>query len=175
MSEIRRDYLVDRWVIVATERRKRPSDFKVDRGQRDEAEKCPFCPGNEHMTPPATLLYVTKNGEVITDRDRDDLRRKEWILRVIRNLYPALSPSDKFEEFNEGLRVWRNGAGDHEVIIETPEHDTHIQVSDEKQVNLVFRAYLDRFNALKESPFVKYISVLRNYGKAAGVHNSRKI
>lgn len=168
LSEIRRDYLVDRWVIIATERRKRPSDFKVDRGQRDDEEKCPFCSGNEHMTPPATLLYIHKNGDIITDRDREDFRHKDWSLRVVRNLYPALSPSDKFEEFDEGLKVWRGGVGEHEVIIESPEHDRHIQVSGEKQVNLVFKAYLDRFNALKGLPFIKYISLMRNYGKAAG-------
>nr|MDO8079767.1 DUF4921 family protein [Candidatus Freyarchaeota archaeon] len=168
MTEIRRDYLVNRWVIIAPERRRRPSDFKFDRGQRDDAEECPFCPGNEHMTTPAILLYIPKNGEIITDRDGDDIRRKGWILRVIKNMYPALSPSDKSEEFSEGLKFWRNGAGEHEVIIESPEHNGHIQVLDEKQLHLIFRAYRDRFNALKGLHFVKYISLFRNYGKAAG-------
>lgn len=168
MTELRKDYLIDRWVIVAPERRKRPSDFKFDRGQRDDGEKCPFCPGNEHMTTPAIQLYIYKNGEIITDRDRGDIRLKGWSLRVIKNMFPALSPSDKFEEFSEGLKFWRNGAGEHEVIIESPDHNGQIQNLDEKQLHLIFRAYRERFNALKGLPFVKYISLYRNYGRAAG-------
>ena len=168
MTELRKDYLIDRWVIVAPERRKRPSDFKFDRGQRDDGEKCPFCPGNEHMTTPAIQLYIYKNGEIITDRDRGDIRLKGWSLRVIKNMFPALSPSDKFEEFSEGLKFWRNGAGEHEVIIESPDHNGQIQNLDEKQLHLIFRAYRERFNALKGLTFVKYISLYRNYGRAAG-------
>lgn len=168
MTELRRDYLTNRWVIIAPERRKRPSDFKFDRIQRDDAEKCPFCPGNEHMTTPAILLYILKNGEIITDRDKDDVRVEGWSLRVIKNMYPALGPSDRFEEFCEGLRFWRNGTGEHEVIIESPEHNGQIQTLDEKQLHLIFRSYVDRFNALKGLPFVKYISLYRNYGRAAG-------
>ncbi|MHA1578121.1 MAG: galactose-1-phosphate uridylyltransferase [Candidatus Freyarchaeota archaeon] len=168
MTEIRKDYLLDKWVIVATERGKRPSDFKFERDRRDEVEKCPFCPGNEDMTPPASMVYIPKNGEITVDRDSDGFRHRRWVLRVVRNLYSALSPMDSFEEFSEGLTVWRTGTGEHEVIIETPKHDEHIQVSDEKQAHLVFRAYLERFNALKRLPFVKYVSIIRNYGRAAG-------
>ncbi|MEM3586765.1 MAG: DUF4921 family protein [Candidatus Jordarchaeaceae archaeon] len=168
MTELRKDYLINRWVIVAPERRKRPSDFKFDRGQRDEAEKCPFCPGNEHMTTPAILLYIQKNGEIIKDRDRDDVRLRGWSLRVIKNMYPALSPADRFEKFSEGVKFWRNGAGEHEVIIESPDHNGQIQTLDEKQLRLVFRSYVERFNVLRNLPFVEYISIYRNYGRAAG-------
>jgi len=53
--ELRKDYILDRWVIIATGRGKRPHEFKTeddiyadDKGP----EKCFFCPGNESMTPP---------------------------------------------------------------------------------------------------------------------------
>jgi len=56
MPELRKDPVVGRWVIMATERGKRPSDFKMVREQR-KGPPCAFCPGMEHMTPPEVLAY----------------------------------------------------------------------------------------------------------------------
>jgi galactose-1-phosphate uridylyltransferase len=57
MPELRKDPVVGRWVIMATERGKRPSDFKPTRDQR-KGPPCAFCPGMEQMTPPEVLAPV---------------------------------------------------------------------------------------------------------------------
>jgi len=68
MNELRRDYLTGEWVAISTERAKRPVDFGSSRLE------CPFCPHNEHMTPPT----IYRNGHV----------------RVFANKYPALTDED---------------------------------------------------------------------------------
>ncbi|MEM2849272.1 MAG: hypothetical protein QXI36_03240, partial [Candidatus Bathyarchaeia archaeon] len=75
-NELRKDYILDRWVVIASQRRRRPSDFFE--AKRDEVKKtlCPFCPGNEHLTPPATQVYLMDDGDVRKTVEEDDLRHK---------------------------------------------------------------------------------------------------
>ncbi len=56
MPELRKDAITDRWVIIATERGKRPHDFVVE-PEVTRGGFCPFCPGNEHTTPPEILAF----------------------------------------------------------------------------------------------------------------------
>lgn len=51
MSELRKDPIVDRWVIIAAERGRRPTDFEAPEPTAPGAA-CPLCEGNERMTPP---------------------------------------------------------------------------------------------------------------------------
>ncbi|MEM4679143.1 MAG: hypothetical protein QXP17_02485, partial [Candidatus Jordarchaeales archaeon] len=89
MTELRRDYLTERWVVIAKERAMRPSDLK-EKVQLASSRVCPFCPGNEYMTLPATLLYLEKNGRLVAEVEHCDERLKNWLVRVIPNMYPAL-------------------------------------------------------------------------------------
>ena len=91
-NEVRKDYLLDRWVVIATERGRRPTDFAKQERQKAKAGTCPMCPGNEHMTPPAVLLYLKAGKGIRKIKDIDDLREKNWLVRVIPNLFPAFSP-----------------------------------------------------------------------------------
>ena len=81
MSELRKDPVIDRWVIVATERAKRPTDY-VSVEQNKESVHCPFCEGNEHMTPPE--IYAIRN-------NNSPANSKGWEIRVVTNKFPALS------------------------------------------------------------------------------------
>ncbi|MEQ9713955.1 MAG: DUF4931 domain-containing protein [Candidatus Asgardarchaeum sp.] len=168
-NEIRKDYLLDKWVIIAVERAKRPTDFKTEVQEINKAVNCPFCAGNENMTPPARMLYIpVDDKKIIIDRDRNsEKRRSDWIIRVVPNLFPALQPSEKAEVFSNYVSKI-SGIGDHEVIIESPDHHEQIQVMSDDQVKLVFRAYRDRFRDLTSYDFVKFVSIFRNYGKKAG-------
>ncbi len=168
MTELRRDYLTGRWVIIAKERGMRPSDFKSKRSLHPSSGVCPFCPGNEHMTLPATLLYLERSGKLVVEADRDDERLKGWLVRVVPNLYPALRPYVDPAERCAGLLIHIGGKGVHEVIIETPNHDAQIHKLDDHHLNLVFKVYAERFVALSSLPYVKYVSLFRNYGEAAG-------
>lgn len=66
MSEIRQDQATKRWVIMATERGKRPQDLAATvsstEPEPEYSPDCPFCPGNESKTPPEVLAYREEGG-----------------------------------------------------------------------------------------------------------------
>ncbi len=166
-NEVRKDYLLNRWVVVAKERKRRPTDFVKKEG-KSQIGVCPFCPGNEHMTPPAILVYLTSNGEILKERDQNGFRHKNWLVRVVSNLYPAFTPPDKEKErIKEGF-VLTKAFGHHEVLIESPRHNEHPGAARVSQLVHVVNAYLDRLNELSEKPYVKYVSIFRNHGRDAG-------
>ncbi len=169
-NEIRKDYLLDRWTVIATERKRRPTDFAKETQEKREVDTCPFCPGNEHMTPPAVLVYLkTVNGEIKKEQDRNGLRHKNWIVRCVPNLYPAFTPPTTSEkvEVKKGPFL-AEAIGYHEVLIESPNHDEHPGVARIPQLIHVINAYLDRLEALSSRGYVKYVSIFRNHGREAG-------
>jgi len=164
-NEIRKDYILDRWVIIASERGKRPTDFSVRPSERSKTETCPFCPGNEKMTPPAFLLYIPSAKGVERDRDSNGERRSDWLVRGIPNLYPALRPREPRSLSADELHEREDGVGEHQVVIESPRHDEHLDRARVEQVRLVVQAYIDRLEALSKW---KYVSIFRNHRKEAG-------
>jgi len=169
LNELRKDYILDRWVVIATQRKRRPTDFIKTREER-KPSTCPFCPGNEHMTPPAALVYLKRKGEIIKDRDQNDARHKDWLVRCIPNLYPAFThvSAQKLRIDNGGKFNRMKAIGHHEVIVESPIHDEHPGVARISQLILVLNAYRDRFEAFSSNKYVKYISIFRNHGSDAG-------
>src|SRR5438128_947557 len=112
MPELRKDPVVGRWVIIATERARRPSDF-VAQPVRPVGAGCVFCEGNEHKTPP----------EILAGRSAESRPNEPgWSYRVVPNKFPALRIEGELEPAGEGLFDRMNGVGAHEVVIETPEH-----------------------------------------------------
>jgi len=169
-NELRKDFLLDRWVVIATERARRPTDFAKRRTEQGQTSICPLHPGNEHMTPPAVLLYLNSNGKIIKDKDTATLRHKNWVVRCIPNLFPAFAPpkvpfdtSDIMKTDNFGQAV-----GHHEVLVESPNHDEHPANAELPQLVHVVDAYVDRLRDLSANPYVKYISIFRNHGQEAG-------
>src|SRR5262245_48597472 len=127
MPEFRKDPISQRWVIIATERAKRPAH-----GEVLENGRCPFCAGNENMTPPEVLVF----------RDQSDPSSlSNWSVRVVPNKYPALIPdgTEEHETTSENHEA-RSGIGTHEVIIESPYHVTDVTLLDESQFEAVLRA-----------------------------------
>ncbi len=159
MSEIRQDPTTKEWVIIATERRKRPSDFihQVPRTEKPSfVSSCPFCPGNESMTPPAVLSYTESN-------------TGSWQIRVFTNRFPAVTPdggTSRRIEHEFFLSV--EGVGCHEVIVETPIHNKPLALMNDVEVAEVLRAYRQRYDAMAQTPYVKSIIVFKNHGLAAG-------
>ena len=129
-----------------------------------------MCPGNEHMTPPAVLLYLKAGKGIRKTKDKDDLRQKNWLVRVIPNLFPAFSPpkgniSRKNIVKSNDLAV---AVGHHEVLVESPNHDEGPANASLKQLTLVINAYIDRLRELSAKPYVQYVSIFRNHGLEAG-------
>jgi UDPglucose--hexose-1-phosphate uridylyltransferase len=87
-----------------------------------------------------------------------------WVVRAIPNLFPAVKPGEATIVSARQL----SAAGIHEVLVETPGHDRHPQRMSDDEVRLLFRAYRDRYAEVAKLPYVKYISLFRNYGKEAG-------
>ncbi len=170
-NELRKDYVLDRWVVIATERSRRPTDLSKPKADPAKTDTCPMCVGNENMTPPALMLYTKENGEV--KRSQDPLtgeRPKNWLVRVIPNLYPAFSPPKQPEESKKIIKsdyLW-DAVGHHEVVIESPLHYEDPADADLPQLELVIAAYMDRLRELSTKPYVKYVSIFRNHGLEAG-------
>jgi UDPglucose--hexose-1-phosphate uridylyltransferase len=154
MPEFRKDPTVDRWVIIATERAKRP----VHREASDTA-LCPFCAGNESLTPPEVLVF----------RDQSDSSGlPNWTVRVVPNKYPALVPDgSRLGTTSENYEV-RSGTGAHEVIIESPHHVTDVTLLSESQFGAVLRAYRNRIMDLRNDRRFRYILIYKNQGTEAG-------
>ena len=169
-NELRKDYLLDRWVVIATERGRRPSDFAKKRKTPATADICPMCLGNEHMTPPAVLVYLKDSNQIVKAHDMEGLRQKNWLIRCVPNLYPAFSPPQMESDQTHIMQRYDFGysVGHHEVMIESPNHNEHIADAELPQLMHLLNAYLDRLSDLASKPYVRYVSIFRNHGLEAG-------
>ncbi len=159
MPELRKDPITGRWVIIATDRAKRPTDFVRERVEIRGSGFCPFCAGNEAKTPPEIHAY-RKDGSARDTRG--------WSLRVVPNKFPALGIEGTLNRQGEGLYDKMNGIGAHEVIIETPDHQLTLATMPVKAVEDVLWAYRDRILDLKKDRRFKYVLIFKNHGDAAG-------
>lgn len=170
-NELRKDYLLDRWVVIATERARRPTDFvKKTQEQPIDTALCPLCPGNEHLTPPAVLVYVPNDDGIRKTKEQGDFRTKNWTVRVIPNLYPAFSPPKTQDDTQHIMRSTNYGyaVGHHEVLVESANHGDHPSDAPLPQLVLLINAYKDRLAELASKPYTQYVQIFRNHGLAAG-------
>ncbi len=158
MPELRKDPVVDRWVIISTERGRRPSDFIELVEERSDGFS-PFAPGNEDMTPPE--IYAIRP-------DGSPANTPGWTLRVVPNKYPALRVEGQLNRRGEGIYDKMNGIGAHEVIIETPNPEQNLAELELSEIENVFIAYKLRMEDLRRDIRLKYVMIFKNYGHAAG-------
>jgi UDPglucose--hexose-1-phosphate uridylyltransferase len=158
MPELRKDPIHGMWVIISTERSRRPSDF-VSEERRSIGGFCPLCEGNEDRTPP----------EIIAFRDNGTSPNSPgWSLRVVPNKFPALRIEGDLDREGEGVYDKMNGIGAHEVVIETPEHSGTLATLSLKAVENVLWAYRERIIDLRRDQRLQYVLVFKNHGVAAG-------
>lgn len=169
-NELRKDYLLNRWVIIATERARRPTDFAKKKTEPTKTNNCPLCPNNEQMTPPAVLVYTLQNGEIKKGIEEKDFRYKNWKIRVIPNLYPAFSPPEKPIDIDQIVTEDNFGyaVGHHEVLVESPNHNEQPSDAGLQQLTYVIDAYKDRLEALSQKSYTRYVQIFRNHGLEAG-------
>ena len=166
-NQVRKDYLLNRWVVIAKERKKRPTDF-VTKKIAETGGVCPLCPDNEHMTPPAVLVYLSADGQLKKDSDKKDVCHKNWLVRVIPNLYPVVTPPTENKPSLKQNQKLAGASGHHEVIIESSRHNEHPAVARIPQLVYTINAYLDRLSALSKKSYVKHVAIFRNHGHDAG-------
>ncbi|MBI4909924.1 MAG: galactose-1-phosphate uridylyltransferase [Acidobacteria bacterium] len=158
MPELRKDPITGRWVIIATDRVRRPSDFSRESVIVEGGRFCPFCPGNEMKTPPEVLAYRHGGGS----------NTPGWSVRVVPNKFPVLRVEGNLERHGEGMYDKMDGLGAHEVIIETPDHDATLATLSEKHIESLLWAFRDRTLDLKRDIRFKYILFFKNHGEPAG-------
>lgn len=158
MSDIRYDRLHDSHVIIAPERLHRPECFSSEKSVESAAKVCPFCEGNESMTPP----------EIFAIRKEDSFPNKAgWQTRVVPNLYKAVQiEAEPVHHF--GLFEHWGGFGAHEIIIDTPEHYTSMTEWSEEAVQNWLKTLGTRVSDLRRDKRIAYISLFKNEGREAG-------
>jgi UDPglucose--hexose-1-phosphate uridylyltransferase len=159
MPELRKDPIIGRWVIIASERGKRPDDYASQTVEAVEPSTNPFAEGNEHMTPP----------EVFAFRDpRSKPNSPGWQVRVVPNKFPALRIEGELEKEGHGLYDKMNGVGAHEIIIETPNPTLPLEQQPLEGIARVLEAYKVRVTDLLHDSRLRYILIFKNHGRQAG-------
>jgi UDPglucose--hexose-1-phosphate uridylyltransferase len=157
MPELRQNIITREWVVIATERAKRPDEFVKDRPVRPLVPSfeptCPFCVGNEQMT--------RRESYRVTDG-------KSWRVRVVLNKFPALSPDGDRVRRSDGIYRSMTGVGVHEVVIEHPRHDITTALMSPAEVLAILQAYRQRYGELRKDPRIEAVIIFKNHGEGAG-------
>jgi len=161
VPELRKDPIVGRWVIISTDRAKRPTDFLRNKVVQ-KGGFCPLCPGNESKTPSEVLAYRPEAG------GGGQKNGPGWTVRVVPNKFPALTIEGTLNRQAEGMFDKMNGLGAHELVIESPDHAAHMATLPPRQIESILWACRDRIVDLKQDRRFKYIMVFKNHGETAG-------
>jgi UDPglucose--hexose-1-phosphate uridylyltransferase len=159
MSELRRDPIGGRWVIVDTDHPNKPEEYEYEPHILKGAANCPFCYGNEPMTPPEIEAFRDPHTSVNTSG---------WQVRVVPNKFPALQIEGDLDRRPVGMYDMSNGVGAHEVLIETPYHQKDIPDLLNSEIENFLSMYVRRVIDLSKDKRFKYIMIFKNFGAAAG-------
>ena len=159
MPELRKDPLIGRWVIIATERAKRPVDFLAPHDEPLPESECPFCEGHEAETPPE-ILAIRNPGT--------SPNQAGWSVRVVPSIKPVLRIEGQLNRRARGMYDLMDGIGAHEVIVETPQHLRNAADLSVEQVHAALRAASLRMADLEGDRRFRYALWFKNYGSTAG-------
>ena len=157
MPELRQNIITREWVIIATERAKRPDEFvrpKKATGTVPAFDPgCPFCPGNESKSAAETYRIAGRDG---------------WQVRVVGNKFPALSREGDRVRRIDGVYRSMSGVGFHEVVVEHRRHDLSPALYSVEDLAKVLRVYRQRYMEMRKDPRVEAIIIFKNHGESAG-------
>jgi len=158
MSELRQNFFTKEWVIIATERAKRPEELVTNRAAQIVpafVETCPFCPGNESQAPIEVMRFPANTNE-------------PWAVRVCPNKFAALSSEAHPTRSVKHLRRCVEGFGFHEIIVDSPDHSSCIALLPDAQVAKILGVYKERYNALSVDHRIAHVTIFKNHGVDAG-------
>jgi len=157
VPELRYNIVTREWVIISTDRARRPQEFARPNLRRQPPvpymADCPFCPGNEAMTPPETYRVAGQDS---------------WQVRVVPNKFAALDPAGELIRKTQGLKRTIAGVGIHEVIVETPAHDKTLALLSPSEFETVLETYQRRYDAITADQRVAHATLFKNHGERAG-------
>lgn len=152
MGELRKDYILDRYVIISSGRSKRPRQFKTK--EKEKVKICYFCPGNESTTPDE-IGSIKKNGK--------------WQMRWFANKFPAVAPEGQSDiRTDNTFFTFSANYGYHEVIVETNDHSKQLADLSITQLKTLLEVFNQRIKELSKKENIKYVSIIKNHGKNAG-------
>lgn len=164
MVEIRKDYFADKLAIITSDRDLKPSQL-LHPGFH--SEKCPFCPGNEEMTPLADLVLIRKENTLVKQTDAEGELVRDWIVRVFPNKYPVVTPNAP-PSYGEYPHYSEPAIGYHYVVVATPKHEQHFSKIDTEQWTNILACIQDKVRWLYSQRGVSYVLVFINNGRNAG-------
>jgi len=156
MSELRKDYIFDKWVIISEKRGKRPNEFKKPKPKDKIPKDCPFCQGNENLT------------------GKEHFRieyNKKWTIRCFENLFSAVSPKYKGKIKTRGILTSGPAYGHAEVIVESPFHNKQLEDLPAQHIKDVLETYAQRIQYYTKDKNINYVSVFKNHNKEEYQHN----
>ncbi len=159
MPELRQDPVVKRWVIISTERNRRPNDFTDHNNHLPDPKVDPLSEGNEHLTP--TEIYAVRN-------PGSQANKPGWRVRVVPNKYPVLRVEGSLDKEGEGMYDRMNGIGAHEVVVENPRPDLQLEDLPLDHVAAIVETYRTRMTDLLRDLRFRYVLVFKNFGWGAG-------
>ena len=151
--ELRKDYILDRYVIVASERKKRKKELKK-KTKKKESGTCFFCPGSEKLTPPE-IGRIEKDGK--------------WKMRWFDNKFPVVEQKGNPEIRTDNTYfTFSDAYGQHEVIVETNDHKKQLWDLGKEDITQLLNIYKERIKELSQPEEIKYVIVFKNHGAEAG-------
>jgi UDPglucose--hexose-1-phosphate uridylyltransferase len=165
MGEVRKDYVLDHWVVIVPKRGKRPHEYVREEGKVEEGT-CFFCPGNEETTPEERGRINQPNSE-------------EWQVRWFENKFAAFKPEgNPNAETHNDYYTFSSNYGEHEIIAETHKHPTQLAELSVEEIVPVIEAYKNRIEEHSKKENITYVNVFKNSGSNAGtsiVHSHSQV
>ncbi|KKQ94718.1 MAG: Galactose-1-phosphate uridylyltransferase [candidate division CPR2 bacterium GW2011_GWC1_39_9] len=141
ISEIRKSFFGDKYVIFAPKRSLRPHKISEEEAKRKEQfkENCFFCPSpNEERA----IYQIDASGK--------------WLVKVVENKFPALSLSNP------------KAYGKQEIVIDTPNHGEDFCDLSPEHIRTILDVYAARIKSINELENINYVQVFKNDGGKAG-------
>ena len=160
MNQLRRDPVTGRWSIILTQEKSELTDLIGDfPATKQSVEACPFCEGNEYLTPPEIYALRPPGSKP---------NSPGWQVRVIPDRYPILEARGDVDNHAVGIYDELNGVGKHEILVEHPKHDVNIPEFTPEHLTVVLQTMQLRIRELKKDPRFRYVLIHKNYGEASG-------
>ena len=145
-SEIRKDYIQEKYVIIAPKRGQRPDDVSHKEQQTTIPKaSCVFCPAR-----------VDRDNKILLTAKETKEKNEPWAIKVIANKFPTVSPANP------------RAYGLQEVVIETPDHLKEVEELTTERVAEIFKVYAKRTKIISRDKKIEYILIFKNNGGKAG-------
>ena len=163
MSKVRKDYFSESFVLFTNEKPDKIKKLKKVVKKKD----CPYCPGNEHITGPADLVLISKEGTLAKLADEDESFVKDWTVRVFLNKDAIVSP-DEERIFSDYPQYSEPAIGYHYVVVLSQKHTIDVSEIGSEQWTNILTTVQDKTRWLYSKKHVSYVAVYMNHGAEAG-------